>query len=40
MTWVDLFTVLFITFMGVYFCVLFHYLTGSKIGDIDDRTDI
>ena len=40
MTWVDAFTGAFIIFMGVYFCVLFHYLSGSKIGDIDERTNI
>jgi hypothetical protein len=39
MTWSDLFAYGFIIFMGFYFCVLFHILTSSKIGDINDRNN-
>jgi len=40
MTWSDFFVGGFIIFMGFYFCVVFYYLSGTKIGDVNDRTNI
>lgn len=40
MTWTNVFTGGFIIFLGIYFSVLFHYLSNTKIGSVDDRTDI
>ncbi len=40
MNWQDVIAGGFVIFTGIYFCVLFHYLSKTKIGNINDRTDI